>query len=82
MNLEGEIDMTIHNNESVISLFSFTTIVLIIGALIFIIYKLYENRHYLGEHLHRIVWRTKMAANEIEINKNADGVQSIHVKYI
>ena len=81
MNLEGEVDVSIHNNEKVNNIFSISTVFLIIAAVLYIFYKIYEYRTILGIHLSEYLQRTKLSLNNIEINKDLIGETYIKVKY-
>jgi hypothetical protein len=81
MNLEGEVNVSIHNNEKVNNMFSVTTFFLIIAAVIYIFYKTYEYRTILGIQLSEYLQRTKLSLNNIEINKDLTGETYIKVKY-
>ncbi|NDB86842.1 MAG: hypothetical protein EB127_29750 [Alphaproteobacteria bacterium] len=81
MNLEGEVNVSIYNNEKVNNMFSVTTFFLIIAAVIYIFYKTYEYRTILGIQLSEYLQRTKLSLNNIEINKDLTGETYIKVKY-
>jgi hypothetical protein len=81
MNLEGDVDVTIHKNEKVNNMFSITTIFMIIMAAIYLVYKFYENRTILGIRLSEYLQRTKLAVSDIEINQDSAGQTYIKVKY-
>jgi hypothetical protein len=81
MNLEGEVNVSIHNNEKVNNMFSVTTLFLVIAALLYIFHKTYEYRTVLGIRLSEYLQNTKLALNNIEINKDSTGETYIKVKY-
>jgi hypothetical protein len=81
MNLEGEVNVSIHNNEKVNNMFSVSTLFLVIAAVLYIFYKIYEYRTVLGIRLSEYLQNTKLALNNIEINKHSTGETYIKVKY-
>jgi hypothetical protein len=82
MNLDGEIDVTVHKNVKVNNAFSITTILFIISAFVYLLYKFYENRIILGTQISDYLKRSQMALSNIEINNDVGGKPYIKVKYM